>query len=289
MRPRIFVAMVIAFVVVAGFVLSSGRPDQGQLAQQSTEPVAEAAPAHSGALAEVIAREDRALARKAAEEARALTSDERHLAQKIAHDERALARKAALEQAALRDNGRARQQDRMAATTQAVPAAADAPLAASDGDGVAARSDAGTTSGAATAMDEQDTSGAIVEGSTTSAADDPETAAGSADQADPADTAGAAPMPEGDAADGTMESAGNGQADIDVTGGAAGTADLEHLLKLENFDHDAVVALIDDAEDLSTGKRLALRALAEGATAATSMAETAIGSMREALDLPPVN
>ena len=288
MRPRTLVAVAVAIAVIAGFVLNNRHSDQVRLVQQDIGSAAQAAPARDTALADVVARQERSLAQKAAAEERALTRDQRDLAEKIARDERALAQKAALEQAALREAGRAGQQARVAATAQTAPD--DADPQPPTGEGAAVQPDAGRVSDDAMAVTDQNAS---AEGSADGSAvapgeDDPATDAGISDEADSA-VAVAAPDTAGQAADGPTAPAGDGQADAEGTAGRTTMAELEHLLTLETFDHDAVVALIDDAEDLNLGKRLALRALAEGATAATSMAETAIGSIRESLDLPPVN
>ena len=289
MRPRTLVAVAVAIAVIAGFVLNNRHSDQVRLVQQDIGSAAQAAPARDTALADVVARQERSLAQKAAAEERALTRDQRDLAEKIARDERALAQKAALEQAALREAGRAGQQARVAATAQTAPDDAVDPQPPT-GERAAVQPDAGRVSDDAMAITDQNASaeGSADGSAVASGEDDPATDAGIADEADSA-LAVAAPDTAGQAADGPTAPAGDGQADAEGTAGRTTMAELEHLLTLETFDHDAVVALIDDAADLNLGKRLALRALAEGATAATSMAETAIGSIRESLDLPPVN
>ena len=293
MRPRNIVVIALAVLVIGGFLMNNGRSDQAQFVQQGSESADQATPARAGAIADVIARQERALEQKAAEEERALTRDERALAQKIAQEERALAQKAAREEAALRRNGGAGQQGRAAVTAQPVPLAA-APQAPT-GDTAGVQPEAGLASDDAAATSDQAASGAPVEGPATdmpvvSGADDTATGTSAADEAD---TRAAVPTPTPDAAEGStdrgMEAAGDDQTTADTIERTASKAELEHLLKPENFDHDAIVALIEDADELSLTKRLALRALVEGATAASAMAENAIGSIRVALDLPPLD
>lgn len=56
-----------------------------------------------------------------------------------------------------------------------------------------------------------------------------------------------------------------------------------------NFDRDEVLTLIDDTERLTDEQRSTLRALVEGASANPEMVESAVTSIRAALDLPPLN
>ena len=291
MRPRSIVVIVLAVAVTAGLVLSGGRSDQVQLVQQSSEAADQVAPARNEAIAEVIARQDRALEQKAAEEERALTSDERALARKIAQDERAMAAKAAREEAALRRNGAASQQGPAAMTAQPASMTTDPQL--SRGDTARVQTDPVPPSGDDTATSDRNASGAPAEGPATDVpivSGGNDTATGTAEEADATGTAPTAtPEASGDATEGRREAAGDDQPEADTPGRTTDMAELERLLTLETFDHDAVVTLIEDADELSLGKRLALRALVEGATAASAMAENAIGSIRMALDLPPLD
>jgi hypothetical protein len=97
-----------------------------------------------------------------------------------------------------------------------------------------------------------------------------------------ADTA-AAIEPADEAADTTADTG------APATGEAPLAADAEELLTPANFDADEVLVLIDTSEQLTEEERSTLRALVEGADANPDMVEPAIASIREALDLPPLN
>lgn len=99
----------------------------------------------------------------------------------------------------------------------------------------------------------------------------------------------AAAAPAGSAGDTQTPGAAG---DVETTTGAGTTATTtapEELLTPENFDRDEVLALIDGSDGLSDDERSTLRALAEGASANPDMVEPAITSIRDALDMPPLN
>lgn len=112
----------------------------------------------------------------------------------------------------------------------------------------------------------------------------------------PSETDGATIL-DPDAAATTVDGAGDTQtpgaaAGVDTTAGAGTTATTtapQELLTPENFDRDEVLALIDDADQLSDDARSSLRALVEGTSANPDMVEPAITSIRDALDMPPLN
>jgi hypothetical protein len=85
------------------------------------------------------------------------------------------------------------------------------------------------------------------------------------------------------------EETGDPSATEGTTGTAATTDPApEELLTPENFDRDQVLALIEDSDDLTAEQRSSLRALVEGSSANPDMVDAAIESIREALDLPPL-
>ncbi|WP_104016953.1 hypothetical protein [Roseovarius nitratireducens] len=84
--------------------------------------------------------------------------------------------------------------------------------------------------------------------------------------------------------DGTMGAGG-----IDAGTDAATTVEPGKLLTPENFDRGEVLSLIDNSDQLTAERRSTLRALVEGASANPVMVDSAIESIRAALDLPPLN
>ncbi|MBK5926438.1 hypothetical protein [Rhodobaculum claviforme] len=107
---------------------------------------------------------------------------------------------------------------------------------------------------------------------------------------------GATPTPaDPDRTDSTVERAGDAQpADAPrTTGGSApeadGPRDLEQVLTPESFDRGAVLALIEDSEQLNEEQRDSLRELVEVAATTPDMVRTAIETIRNALALPSLD
>ncbi|MCM2563746.1 hypothetical protein M8756_16595 [Lutimaribacter sp. EGI FJ00015] len=81
----------------------------------------------------------------------------------------------------------------------------------------------------------------------------------------------------------------NATAETETDNTVASGTEPEEWLTPANFDRDEILALIDNSETLSDDQRSTLRALAEGASANPEMVESAITSIRAALDLTPLN
>ena len=177
---------------------------------------------------------------------------------------------AAREVDAARDEERARQQEEAAAAEQAAwdaqeaERAADEAAAAQDEDAIA--DDDPIVLGDAITEDT-----IVVE----SASDEPTILRA-------ADTATSVEIINDEDPAATPDSAG------DTDTGIAAT-DPEELLTPENFARDEVLALIDASQELSADDRSSLRAMVEGASTNPAMVEATIISLRDALDLPPLN
>ncbi|MFN4128976.1 MAG: hypothetical protein ACK4GC_04060 [Paracoccaceae bacterium] len=113
------------------------------------------------------------------------------------------------------------------------------------------------------------------------------------DTTEPVDPAATLETGAVDGADRALQGIGQDGTAPDATTGTATTdptqTEPEELLTPENFDRDEVLALIEDAEQLTDEQRSTLRAVVEGASANPAMIEAAIGSIRAALDLPALN
>ena len=73
------------------------------------------------------------------------------------------------------------------------------------------------------------------------------------------------------------------------TDAAGGPNDPEQALTPEGFDRDAVLALIEESERLNDQQRASLQELVEVASTTPDMVETAIETIRNALDLPSLD
>jgi type II secretory pathway pseudopilin PulG len=126
--------------------------------------------------------------------------------------------------------------------------------------------------------------------------------ANAAETGNPDDAAGAIGEPDG-AASGEGTATGTQTETQDTTGetqtetqdaGAATQTDAQHnvdaetLLTPEAFNRDAIIELIDAAEHLTEEERETLRELVEAADEEPAMVDNAIQSVRNALDLPPL-
>lgn len=189
--------------------------------------------------------------------------------------------RARAEQSAGAPSARAGDQDQTAAQQQAATTAQ--PAQAGDEDQTAAQRQAGTTGQPAQAGDQDQTAGQRQAGTTGQPAQ-----AGEQDQTAGQQQTGTTGATESE--DGVLASAGEAVADAasDATAGVAGMFASDEL-SLANFRRDEVLARIENAGHLTAEQRMNLRALAEGASTATAMAEAAIESIRSTLDQPVSN
>lgn len=85
------------------------------------------------------------------------------------------------------------------------------------------------------------------------------------------------------------DGATSGDSEADAAAVTTIATDPEQLLTPEEFDREDVLALLDRSEQLTAERRSTLRALVEGASSNPDMINAAIGSIRAALDLPPLD
>ena len=261
MRTGTIVAIAIAGVlVIGGVVWYNSGPDQARLDAERTEQAAvtareedRAREEEEQAASQEIAREQEA-AREAEEaEARAVEEDEARIAEEI----------------------EARAADEAAAREDAASGPEDDAIVI--GDEITEDTTVVQSEGSSPTLLDPDSTDTTVE-----RVDDAQPADGDA-QRDTATTTADTGTQETDARTAAADATG-GSAD-----GSAGPTDPEQVLSPENFDRDAVLALIEDSERLNDQQRDSLRELVEVAATTPDMVDTAIETIRRALNLPSLD
>ena len=280
MRTGTIVAIAVAGIIaIGGIVRYNSSSDQARLDAERTVPTA------------AIARD----------ETQTTGQEEQAASSEIAREQEA-AREVEAAEARAADDATTRQEaasgpahDNLAVgggiTEDAAAAESDSPAAALV-DPDSADSTAGMVDDAQAA--DADAPRDTATGTADTATGTADTAAGTADTATgTADTAtGTADTATGSADTGTQE-AGARLAAADATEGAAdgsaGQSEPEQTLRPESFDREAVLALIEDSEQLNDEQRASLQELVEVASTTPDMVENAIETIRNALDPPSVD
>ena len=266
MRTGTIVAIAVAGIIaIGGIVRYNSSSDQARLDAERTVPTA------------AIARDE---------------------TQTTGQEEQAASSEIAREQEAAREVEAAEARAADDATTRQEAASGPAHDNLAVGGGITEDTAAAESDSPAAALvdpDSADSTAGMVDDAQAADADAPrDTAAGTADTAaGTADTAtGTADTATGSADTGTQE-AGARLAAADATEGAAdgsaGQSEPEQTLRPESFDREAVLALIEDSEQLNDEQRASLQELVEVASTTPDMVENAIETIRNALDPPSVD